>query len=81
MHLTSEASTGVNHWSTKVIAVEAASMAGARLSLDMGGHTITVPVSRQTALGIDTGNTVSYSVAKDKISVNQAPHQHPEIRS
>lgn len=81
MHLTSEASTGVNHWSTKVIAVEAASMAGARLSLDMGGHTITVPVSRQVALGIDTGNTVSYSVAKDKISVNQAPHQHPEIRS
>ena len=81
VHLTSDEATGVNHWSTKVIAVEAASMADARLSLNMDGHTITVPVSRQVALGIDTGDTVSYSVAKDKISVNQAPHQHSEIRS
>ncbi|MBK4178354.1 ATP-binding cassette domain-containing protein [Corynebacterium macginleyi] len=81
VQLTPNGSTELNHWSTTVIAVEATTMADARLSLDMGGHTITVPVSRETALDIDVGDTVSFSVAKHKISVNQAPQQHSKIRS
>ena len=59
-----------NQWSVRVLAVEATSLSAAQLRLGLGGHEVTVPVDRESALGIAVGSTVSLAVSQANVFVH-----------
>ena len=59
-----------NQWPVQVLAVEATSLAAAQLRVDLGGYEATVPVDRESALGIAVGSTVSLAVSQANVFVH-----------
>ncbi|WP_414630038.1 TOBE domain-containing protein [Corynebacterium aurimucosum] len=59
-----------NQWAVRVLAIEATSLAAAQLRLDLGGYEATVPVDRESALGVAVGSTVSLAISKANVFVH-----------
>ncbi|MCZ9306760.1 ABC transporter permease subunit [Corynebacterium sp. c8Ua_181] len=59
-----------NQWDGRVVAIEAISLGSAQVRVGLGGQEVTVPVDRETALGIAAGDTVSLSVSKTRVFVH-----------
>ncbi len=59
-----------NQWAARVLAVEATSLAGAQLRVELGGQEVTVPVDREFALDVGVGNVVSLTVSKVNVFVH-----------
>ena len=59
-----------NQWAARVLAVEATSLAGAQLRVELGGQEATVPVDREFALDVGVGNVVSLTVSKANVFVH-----------